>query len=78
MAIDLLPKKVPKVLVSLLRAGVHIHIFFLLLHRLEWYLPHICNSGSMAIMVLCAYSAVFFAKYVNSIGFANADWLSFL
>jgi hypothetical protein len=37
-------------------------------------LPYNIRAKGCAVMVLCAYSAVFFANYVNPIGLANIHW----
>lgn len=41
-------------------------------------LPYSMRATGLAVMVLCAYSAVFFANYVNPIGLANAGWKWYL
>jgi len=37
-------------------------------------LPYSMRARGLAVVVLCAYAAVFFANYVNPIGLANAGW----
>jgi sugar porter (SP) family MFS transporter len=41
-------------------------------------LPYSIRAKGVAAMVLCAYSAVFFANYVNPVGLANAGWKWYL
>ena len=37
-------------------------------------LPYPIRAKGLAVVVLCAYAAAFFANYVNPVGLANAGW----